>query len=1149
MLFDTALCALPEYVQLRNAVDRHTLPLTASGLSHFSKVHIIATLCEQSSRGALVITADENEANKVVADCNALGVSAVCMPARDLALRSVAAVSREYEQMQLSALTRAIHGDAQVLVCPADAAISFLPQKAAMRAATVTVRVGDELDMKTVLYALVQGGYTQADRVDGAGQFSHRGSIIDFFAPGAQYPVRLDFFGDTVDTIVTFDPVTQRREATQKSASIFPARELLIAPDVLKNRLEDYCRQRKSMSDTLRETVQADLSLLQGGVLPATADRYLFLTDSAGNTVFDLFADRLLFVSEYSKVRERLNGYYDSLCSDFEILAEDGCVAEGYDAYYLTYGEVNEKLQAGGAVVLDSLLYSSYDLTFREAISFRTRQITPWSSTAEALADDIKGSLAVGFGVVIAVTNQKTASILAEDLCRFDVKAQTVSKPVLPVAGQVLVTELPLTGGCEYPGSKFMIIPFGLPAARTKHRRQRAQAFGSLDELHAGDYIVHTVHGIGIFSGIVKRQMQGITKDYIKIQYAGNDVLYVPVTQLDLVSKYVGPSSEDAKIKIHRLSSADWEKTHARVRKAVKDIADQLIKLYAVRMQQKGFAFSPDCDAQRDFENRFVYEETDDQLRCCAEIKSDMERSIPMDRLLCGDVGFGKTEVALRAAFKAVLDGKQVAVLVPTTILAWQHFMTMQQRMEYSGMNIEMISRFVPASKQKTILERLKRGTVDILVGTHRLISSDVQFRDLGLVIVDEEQRFGVAHKEKLKELYPQVDILTLSATPIPRTLNMAMSGIRDMSLIEEAPGDRVPVQTYVMEENRGVLLEAIRRELRRGGQIYYLHNHVETIERCAALLANELPDARISVAHGRMKEEALSKEWSKLIEGETDILVCTTIIETGVDVPNVNTLIIEQADRMGLSQLHQLRGRVGRSSRRAYAYFTFRPGKELTDVARKRLEAMRDFTEFGSGFRIAMRDLEIRGAGNLLGAEQHGQMESVGYELYVRMLAEAVEAAKGEKPIPKLECTIDLQTDAHIPESYIPVLEQRLDAYRRIADIRTDADEADVLDELTDRYGPVPQGVDGLIEIAKIRCIAAQQGIYEVAQHGEWLHFYTNTLSQEQFDTLLTRYKRRFAVGAGEKSYFRIRSKPGEELIGCIRTVLFILQSLTANQ
>ena len=597
---------------------------------------------------------------------------------------------------------------------------------------------------------------------------------------------------------------------------------------------------------------------------------------------------------------------------------------------------------------------------------------------------------------------------------------------------------------------------------RRPRRRKAGEAVHSLAELVPGDYVVHESHGIGVYEGIHKLTANGVQKDYLKIRYAKGDTLYVPVTQLDLVSRYIGPR-EDSAVRLNRLGGADWQKTKTRVRRAVRDMAKDLIKLYAARMRAKGHAFSEDTEMQRDFESRFPYEETEDQLRCTAEIKADMERPVPMDRLLCGDVGFGKTEVALRAAFKCICDSKQCALLVPTTILAWQHYQTILQRMDGFPVTVELLSRFRTPKQQEAILKRLKRGEIDLIVGTHRLVSDDVQFRDLGLVIIDEEQRFGVAQKEKLKTLRENVDVLTLSATPIPRTLNMAMSGIRDMSVLEEAPQDRHPVQTYVLEHDEGVLADAVRRELRRGGQVYWLHNDIGSIEGVAARLQARVPEARIGIGHGKMGEQALSEIWRQLIDHEIDVLVCTTIIETGVDVPNANTLIIDNADRLGLSQLHQIRGRVGRSSRRAYAYFTFTPNKVLSEIAQKRLSAIREFTEFGSGFQIAMRDLEIRGAGSLLGGEQHGHMEAVGYDLYLKLLGDAVAQEKGEERPQQTECLLDLQIEAHIPERYIATNDGRLEMYRRIADIRSEEDALDVTDELIDRYGDPPKSVEGL--------------------------------------------------------------------------------------
>lgn len=633
-----------------------------------------------------------------------------------------------------------------------------------------------------------------------------------------------------------------------------------------------------------------------------------------------------------------------------------------------------------------------------------------------------------------------------------------------------------------------------------------------------------------------------MVKDYIKIRYAGSDMLFVPVTQLDLVTKYIG-GKEDSVVKLNKLNSAEWAKTRARVKKAVKDMADELIKLYAKREAAQGYAFGPDTDWQNDFERRFPYDETDDQLRCIQEIKDDMEKPSPMDRLLCGDVGFGKTEVAIRAAFKCVMDGKQCAVLVPTTILAWQHYQTFRKRMEGFPVKVDILSRFRTPREQEQVLEELRRGQVDIVVGTHRLVQKDVKFKDLGLCIIDEEQRFGVKHKESFKEMRNNVDVLTLSATPIPRTLNMAMSGIRDMSTIEEAPQDRQPVQTYVMEHDWGILVQAISKELRRGGQVFYLHNRVDTIDRCAATIQQFLPDATVVVAHGKMSEEQLSKVWKRLLDHEIDILVCTTIIETGVDVSNCNTLIIEDADRLGLSQLYQIRGRVGRSSRRAFAYLTVTKGKALTDVATKRLEAIREFTTFGSGFRIAMRDLEIRGAGNILGAQQHGHMEAVGYEMYLKMLSEAVAVAKGEKPeVQNTECLVDIRIGAHIPEDYIESLPQRIDIYKKIASVENEKDASDIIDELIDRFGTPPEAVKGLVDVSLLRNMAAGLGIREISQRTDSLLFYPETVDMQAASRLAAGLKGRVMLNAGAKPYLAVKVAKGEKPVDTMRLALTMM-------
>ena len=630
-------------------------------------------------------------------------------------------------------------------------------------------------------------------------------------------------------------------------------------------------------------------------------------------------------------------------------------------------------------------------------------------------------------------------------------------------------------------------------------------------------------------------------KDYIRVKYRDSGVLYVPVTALDMISRYIG-TADDKGVKLNKLGSSEWAKAKTRARSAVKDIAKQLTLLYAKRMSQKGYAFSPDCDMQRDFENRFLYDETDDQLKAIAEIKDDMERDIPMDRLLCGDVGFGKTEVALRAAFKCIADGKQCAILVPTTILAWQHYNTAVERFGAFAVNVEMLSRFRTPSQQTKIKKELKVGNIDLLIGTHRMIGRDIDFKDLGLLIIDEEQRFGVAQKEKLKERFPNVDVLTLSATPIPRTLNMALSGLRDMSSIEEAPGDRYPVQTFVMEQDNGLLYAAIDKELSRGGQVYYIHNRVESIHSVAARIAMQFPDYAVGVAHGQMGEDELSRVWKQLVEQEIDILVCTTIIETGVDVPNANTLIIENADCFGLSQLHQLRGRVGRSSRRAYAYLCYKPYKVINETAAKRLDAIRRYTEFGSGFKLAMRDLEIRGAGNILGGEQHGYMDAVGYDMYMRLLQEALQSEKGEEIKPKSECTVDIQLSAHLPESYIPALSQRLSMYRRIAAVASYEDADDVRDELRDRFGPVPTMAEELIEVALYKNRAAAEGITDIVSRNGSILLYMPQLNSDLSSRLILAMRGRVLVNAGTKPYIAVRRQAGQSDLEALSEIFTVI-------
>ena len=762
-----------------------------------------------------------------------------------------------------------------------------------------------------------------------------------------------------------------------------------------------------------------------------------------------------------------------------------------------------------------------------------------------SLAEDLEPLTRQGYVVELLAGTSRAAAALAKDLAARGFAA-TAAKDVLPGPGVVAVRPGHLTGGAEFPFAKYALFTSrkagSADTGKKPAKKKNKDALSSLTDIKPGDYVVHQNHGIGMYTGIQRLEVQGVVKDYLKISYDKGDTLYVPVTQLDLLSRYTAPGDSD-KVKLAKLGGTEWAKTRRRVKTAAAEMAQELIELYAKRRQAKGFAFPEDSDWQRDFETRFEYDETGDQLTAAAEIKKDMEKPWPMDRLLCGDVGVGKTEVALRAAFKCIMGGKQCAILAPTTLLAWQHYNGLLARMEAFPVKAGLLSRFRTPTQQKETLRGLKEGTVDVVVGTHRLLSNDVKFKDLGLVIIDEEQRFGVKHKEKLKEAFIGVDMLTLSATPIPRTLNMAMSGIRDMSTIEEPPVERQPIETYVMEYDANIVAEAIKKELARGGQVYYLHNRVDSIDACAGMVGQMVPGARIATAHGKMTEEQLSKVWQQLLDGEIDILVCTTLIETGVDVRNCNTLIIEDADKMGLAQLYQIRGRVGRSGRKAYAYFTFRRDRVLTDVAAKRLSAIREFTSFGSGFRIAMRDLQIRGAGSLLGQSQHGHMEAVGYDLYVKILNNAIAMAKGEELQPdKSECLIDITVDAYIPERYIAEAAGRIEAYKRIAAIETEEDAQDVLDELIDRYGDVPDSVAGLVDISLVRVSAAGAGIYEIGQKRDALILYSDTLNAQRVKLAVAALPGRITVNSSAKPYLAVRVAPGEKPLELLKQALSAL-------
>ena len=1196
----------------------------ASGLSTINKSNIIYALCRLKGVTAFCLASDEKEAQTLCNDLSCMGLRAYVYPVRDFNFLDFQSRSHEYEHARLKVLLKLLNHECDVAIACVDAAAQLTVPRNVLEQSVIEFEEGRELSLEKATKALTLLGYERFDAVEGSGQFSLRGGILDFFMPDSDYPVRCEFWGDEITDLSYFDIETQRRFKKADKITLSPSTEIVIEDRAaLADKIEHKAKLLRSKNSAkAKEKLFSEAELIRSGAMIANADKFINQIYDKPESLFD-YLDRntLVFASEFTAIQER--GKSMDFISNETLMQgfEDGTLCRGFDRFALTFNECTEFLQSHGTIVLENFVHGSMPIKLSEIISFSTKQLSAWGGSYKQLKEDVDGLFTPESKGVIFAGTERAAKNLCDTFnadginAVYSEGADKISKGELLVMqgalsagfeypsqkffaitysqvsyrpekskkkkkrtgqeiyslselapgdyvvhnvhgigvfggirkidthgvikdyikidyakGELLVMQGALSAGFEYPSQKFFAITYSQvsyrPEKSKKKKKRTGQEIYSLSELAPGDYVVHNVHGIGVFGGIRKIDTHGVIKDYIKIDYAKGDVLYVPVTQLDMVAKYIGPK-EDSRVKLNRLGSGDWQKAKARVKTSVKDIAKELIELYSQRMKAKGYAFSADNEWQRDFELSFEYDETPDQLRCCEEIKHDMMRSSPMDRLLCGDVGFGKTEVALRAAFKCIADSKQCALLCPTTILAWQHYQTVIKRFEGYPVRVELLSRFRTAKQQKEILQKLKRGEIDMIVGTHRLVQKDVEFRDLGLAIIDEEQRFGVAQKERFKELCKNVDVLTLSATPIPRTLNMAMSGLRDMSVIEEAPTNRQPVQTYVLEHDDAVINEAIRRELRRGGQVFYLHNNVETISSCAAKIQEAVPEAKIAIGHGKMKEGELSEVWRQMLEQEIDVLVCTTIIETGVDLPNANTLIIENADCMGLSQLHQLRGRVGRSSRRAYAYFTFRRNKVLTEIQQKRLAAIREFTEFGSGFRIAMRDLELRGAGNIMGAQQHGHMESVGYDMYLKLLDEAVSEEKGEQNVTKdLDCLIDISVDAHIPESYVESLTLRLDVYRRIADIRSNEDADDVIDELQDRFGKIPNSVLGLIDIALVRNKAYSMGIYEIRQNGTTLMLFVNELKSPQVADLLIALGGKAKLVAGAKPCVAVECK-----------------------
>jgi len=1139
------------------AADNGRAPALITGVGPSSRAHLAAAARIALGRPMVIVCSDEQEAARFLADMASLtgeepgGVLA----GRDLVFYNVEGVSRQAEHARLRALHALRTGDTPVMAVTVEGLLLRTVPPEALERSALEVRLGGTYDPAEVAAQLVRAGYSRCSRVEGPGQFAVRGGILDFYSAAHDEPVRCEFFGDEVDSMSFFDTQTQRRTDAVDSALILPACETV--PDLysglsgegregLAAAISEHgmrLMKKKNTPSELIKNMSSDAErLLEGRSFPAS-DRYLPLIYPQRATAADYFPpDALVFISEPHRVAERAKSILKQLADDCAVQIENGQLAPEFAEFADTYAESCAKLSEFPVLMADNFLAGGYELEPRTLTSITAKQLPSYGGSLDTAAGDISHYAGAGYSTVVLCADRRRADILCGYLAERGIAAAAdMALESLPEPGSCAVTRGALSSGMEYPGLKLAVITEGQVLGNAAKRRKTPkkqlsgrQRLASYADLSPGDLVVHEYHGIGRFVGIFKIPVDGVEKDYVKIAYAGTDSLYVPATNLDLVQKYIG-GGEDAPVRLSKMGGADWAKTKSRAKGAAKQMAKELIELYAARQKLPGRAFAPDSVWQTEFEAGFGYEETDDQLRCIEEIKHDMEKPLPMDRILCGDVGFGKTEVALRAVMKCVLGGCQAAILVPTTVLAQQHYTTVVNRFANYPVHIEVLSRFRTAGQIKKAVAAIERGEADIVIGTHRLLQKDIKFKSLGLLIVDEEQRFGVSHKERLKELAKNVDVLTLSATPIPRTLNMALSGLRDMSTIEEPPSGRQPVQTYVIEHDWQILEEAMRREISRGGQVYYLHNRVENIARTAARISQMLDGAVVDVAHGKMDEESLSRVMERMTAGEIQVLVCTTIIETGIDIPNVNTLIIEDADRMGLSQLHQLRGRVGRSPRRAFAYLTFRKGRVLTEIAEKRLSAIREFAEFNSGFKIAMRDLEIRGAGNLLGAEQSGHMMSVGYDMYLKLLEEAVLEEKGEKPPVRTECSADLTVSANIPENYVPSGEERIDLYRRIAQIKTEDDADDMISELIDRYGDPPGSAVALVTIALMRGEAERAGITEISQKGGWLKFRLSTFDMEQVSALYgtPEYRGRVRIDAGSAPAVLLRlrgSHPADE-------------------
>ena len=1091
--FTEPLQELEEFQKIQQALKKQSIQVT--GCIDAQKAHFI--YAAGAAKKKLIVTYSELRAKELCENYRLFDKNVLFYPAKDLIFYSADVQSNLLVQQRIRVLQKLMEEEEVTIVTTMGGIMDHLLPPEVFQKQVETVESDSEFDMELWKKKLTAMGYERVGQVEGSGQFAVRGGILDIFPLTEENPVRIELWGDEIDSIRSFDVESQRSIENLDRIRIYPAGEFIADDGRIKKGLAVLEKEAKRLADQFFQERKTE----ESARLKAFAEEVKqSLTQWKQMSVLDglapYFYDRMVSFAEYfpkealvvldepNRLWEEAQAIEKEFRESMTNRLEKGYVLPGQMNLLCESQTASEKLQKHRCMGLCMLEAAGPQWHFAEHFSIDVRSVNTYNNSFELLVKDLQQWKKKGERVILLCASRTRAKRLAEDLRDHELRAfYSEDADRIVQQGEIMLLYGSAHRGYEYPLIKFLVISesdiFGKEKKkRKKIRHYEGKTIHSFSELSVGDYVVHENHGLGIYRGIEKIEVDKVTKDYMKVEYAGGSNLYVPATQLDVIQKYA--DSQAKRPKLNKLGTQEWGRTKTRVRSAVKNIAKDLVQLYAARQREEGFCYGEDTIWQKEFEETFPFDETDDQLEAIEAVKHDMESSKIMDRLICGDVGYGKTEVAIRAAFKAAQESKQVVFLVPTTILAQQHYNNFVQRMKDYPVRVDLLCRFRTAAEQKKTLEDLKKGLVDIVIGTHRVLSKDVQFKDLGLLIIDEEQRFGVTHKEKIKKLRENIDVLTLTATPIPRTLHMSLVGIRDMSVLEEAPMERVPIQTYVMEYNEEMVRE-----------VYYVYNRVNTIVETANKIASLVPEARVAFAHGQMKERELEKIMYDFINGEIDVLVSTTIIETGLDISNVNTMIIHDADNLGLSQLYQLRGRVGRSNRTAYAFLMYRRNKMLREVAEKRLHAIREFTDLGSGFKIAMRDLEIRGAGNLLGAEQHGHMEAVGYDLYCKMLNESVKELKGEtQPEEEFDTVIDLDIDAFIPERYIKNEFQKLDVYKRIATIESEEEYDDMLEELMDRFGEPPKAVQNLLAVANLKAMAHRAWLTEIAQKGDQIRF-----------------------------------------------------------